>query len=105
VLTSEAIGGEVKVTRALPLGQWARTIQLSTEVQFHDLPSAYQPTPEIFEALLNQVKQKHWAIWTTAAEGLRSLEETTAICVFRTDSDTRCIILKTHAVSALLFRM
>jgi hypothetical protein len=88
VLTSQPIGGEVQIVQSLTLGQWARAIQLPAETRLCDLPPGYQPSQEVFDPLLNQAKQEQWAIWTTTAKHWKSLEETSAICVFVTDADT-----------------
>jgi hypothetical protein len=105
VLTSQPLGGEVQIVRSLTLGQWARAIQLPTETRLSDLPLVYQPSQEVFDSLFHKAKLDQWAIWTTTAKHWKSLEDTSAICVFVTETDTRGIILKTNAVPALLFRV
>src|SRR3972149_3497527 len=56
ILTSQKTGGEVQVIHTSSLGQWARAVQLPTETRLRDLPSAYQPSQEVFDTLLSQVR-------------------------------------------------
>ena len=93
VLTHQTLGGEVQVVRASTLGQWARAIPLPTELRLSDLSLANQPSHEVFDSLFHKAKLDQWAIWTTTAKHRKSLEDTSAIYVFVTDTDTRCIIV------------
>lgn len=102
VESGDALGGDVEVLSLTTLGQWCRSVELTTQ-SLTELQLQVPDAP--LHDLVVQASRDGSAYWRSGVRYWRSLDETTAIGAFRDDSAIRVIVIHTNGVPALAARV
>jgi hypothetical protein len=114
VITRGGAGGKIEITNHLPLGEWMRSVALPDGYSLANLPIDEPSARERYRVLSEEVKVKKWALWTASRRKFIGPPWTTphytfprlsAICVFISGTEVRCLVLKDNSVSSLIFRI
>jgi hypothetical protein len=104
IVNNQMLYAEVEITQVLSLGGWARMAPLLAKTRWNDLPIGSEFSQEMFSDLLKETLANKYALRRFSRRDWK-YSMISAVYLFKTDFDVRCIVLKDNTVPSFLFQV